>query len=146
MGAAIPATTLSDITSADWSLALDATEGGAPGAGIGEVVQGLDDVDQCIRIICTTPMGDDPLRPTFAWDMGGIIDLPVTLAIPLLVAALVAAIELWEPRVTVLNISAMPDGETPDSGAHWDITVTWQLNLAAAVPSQTTKVTIPRNN
>ena len=92
---AVPATTLGDITSADWSLALDATIGDVPGDGIGQVVQGVDDVDQCIQIICTTPMGDDPLRPTFAWDMGGIIDLPVTLAIPLLVAGLAAAIELW---------------------------------------------------
>ena len=47
------AITLSDIKSADWSLMLDSA--GQPGSGIGGVVMGVDDVDQCIAIILTTP-------------------------------------------------------------------------------------------
>jgi len=41
---------LADITSADWSLALGA---------IGDVVQGIADVEQCLGIIVTTPRGSD---------------------------------------------------------------------------------------
>ena len=40
------AITLSDIKSADWSLMLDSL--GLPGSGMGKVVKGVDDVDQCI--------------------------------------------------------------------------------------------------
>jgi len=61
------AITLADITSADWSLMLDSP--GQPGAGIGNVVMGVDDVDQCIAIILTTPKGTDVLRPTFGTDL-----------------------------------------------------------------------------
>ena len=57
------AITLSDIKSADWSLMLDSL--GLPGSGMGKVVKGVDDVDQCIAIILTTPKGTDVLRPTF---------------------------------------------------------------------------------
>ncbi len=47
---------LADITSADWSLKLDVP--GEPGSGIGNVVQGIADVNQCIRII----LGPTPIR------------------------------------------------------------------------------------
>ena len=47
------ATTLADIASVDWSLELGI---------IGSVVHGIDDIDQCIAIILTTPPGADPLR------------------------------------------------------------------------------------
>ena len=51
------AITLAEIKSADWSLTLDTA--GLPGSGIGSVVTGVDDVDQCIAIILTTPKGSD---------------------------------------------------------------------------------------
>jgi Bacteriophage baseplate protein W len=133
------------ITSADWSLKVGAG-GPTDGSSLGEVVQRLDDVDQCIGIIIRTPWGDDPLRPTFAWDLLNIIDLPATIAVPMIVAGLAEAIEKWEPRATVISITAVPINATTELGAHWQINVVWQLNLASAASApQTTARTIPRN-
>ncbi len=133
----------SPITSTVWALKVGS---GPTDDTIGQVRKGVAAVHQCIRIICTTPQGSDPLRPTFAWDMLSVIDLPVTLAIPLIVAGLAAAIAKWEPRVQVISITATPVNPSVDLGAHWDITVVWQLILGAQLsPAQTTIATIPRN-
>jgi phage baseplate assembly protein W len=139
MSSAVP------ITSADWSLKVGA--GPTDGSTLGEVVQALDDVDQAIGIIIMTPWGDDPLRPTFAWDILNIVDLPATIAVPMIVAGLTDAIEKWEPRATVISIIATPINPTTELGAHWQITVVWQLNIAAAASApQTTTRTIARNS
>jgi uncharacterized protein len=130
------AVTLADITSADWSLALGA---------IGEVVQGIADVEQCLGIIVTTPRGSDPLRPTFGANIWRYIDFPISLALPAIVSELTSAITMWEPRVTLVSVTAQPvfDGSA-QSGAHLDVTLNWQLNLgAAAATVQTTTVTVP---
>ncbi|HKD77359.1 MAG TPA: hypothetical protein VKB76_17775, partial [Ktedonobacterales bacterium] len=77
------AVTLDDISSADWSLMLDSSSlSGKPGSGIGNVVQGVADVNQCITIILTTPLGSDPLLPTFGCDLLSWIDRPVDVATP----------------------------------------------------------------
>jgi phage baseplate assembly protein W len=125
--------TLADITSADWSLELDAS--GQPGSGIGNVVQGLSDVNRCIRIILTTPKGSDPLRPTFGADVWRYIDAPINAAIPAIVREVTEAITRWEPRVTVVSIIATPvlGGDT-QAGAHLNIAVTWRLKLSASGP------------
>ena len=138
--------TLADITSADWSLMLDSTAA-ADGlrTGIGNVVEGLDDVAQCIQIICTTPLGTDPLRPTFGANVWQYIDFPINTALPAIVRELTAAITAWEPRVTLVSVDAAPiiDGST-QSGAHLGVTLTWRLKLSGPATSvQTTSVTIP---
>jgi Bacteriophage baseplate protein W len=128
------AVTLADITSADWSLKL---------GSIGEVVQGIADVDQAIAIILTTPLGSDPLRPTFGSDIWRYIDHPMDEALPAIVRELTAAITKWEPRVTLVGVTATPLLGTPaQSGAHLSVTVRWQLKLAGA-PAQSTMVTLP---
>ena len=125
--------TLANIISADWSLELDAS--GEPGSGIGSVVQGLSDVNQCIQIILTTPKGSDPLRPTFGADVLRYIDAPINSAIPAIVREVTEAITRWEPRVTVVSISAMPVlGEDTQAGAHLEVAVTWRLKLTALGP------------
>ena len=145
----VGSTTLADITSADWSLRLDAA--GAPGSGIGGVVQGLNDVNQCIQIILTTPKGSDPLRPTFGADVWRYIDAPIDTAMPAIVREVTEAITRWEPRVTVISISAtpVPGGDT-QAWAHLNIAVTWRLKLAVLgpgtspfAPTQSTVIAIP---
>src|SRR5581483_8512823 len=97
--------TLTDITSADWSLMLDQNSpSGLPGSGIGNVVQGVADINQCISIILATPHGSDPLRPTFACDLWQWLDAPINIARPHLVREIVEAITRWEPRVRVLSV------------------------------------------
>ena len=129
------AITLADITSADWSLALGA---------IGDVVQGIADVEQCLGIIVTTPRGSDPIRPTFGADIWRFIDFPLDRALPAIVSELTSAIALWEPRVNLLSVTAQPVNDaSTQSGAHLDVTLNWQLKLGvAAAPVQSTTVTI----
>ena len=130
------AITLADITSADWSLKLGA---------IGQVVQGLADVAQCLAIILTTPKGSDPLRPTFGADIWRYIDYPVNRAIPAIVNELTQAITQWEPRVKLISVNVAPAlDETAQAGAHYNVTLTWQLRLGGASAAiQTTSITIP---
>ena len=117
-------------------------------AGIGNVVQGLDDVNQCVAIILSTPPGSDPLRPTFACDLAQFIDMPINLAYPHIVREVTQALETWEPRITVLAIAVAPVlDSTPQSGAHLSISVTWQLKLTGSAPpsalqQRTTMVTV----
>ena len=129
------ATSLADIQSVDWSLKLGA---------IGEVVQGLADVDQCIAIILTTPKGSDVLRPTFGADLWRFVDNPITAAIPGIVREVRAAITAWEPRVTIVSVTAAlaPQGEA-QAIANLQVSVTWQLNLGGTrLPARQTTVTI----
>ena len=130
------ATTLAEITSADWSLKL---------GSIGDVVQGIADVEQCLGIIVTTPRGSDPLRPTFGADIWRYIDYPVNGALPSIVRELTSAIAAWEPRVNLISVDAQAvnDG-IAQSGAQLRIALNWELKLGSAPsPVQITTVTIP---
>jgi phage baseplate assembly protein W len=130
------ATTLADITSADWSLKL---------GSVGDVVQGIADVEQCLGIIVTTPRGSDPLRPTFGADIWRYIDYPVDEALPSIVRELTGAITAWEPRVNLISVDAqlVNDGSA-QSGAQLKIALNWELKLGATPsPVQITTVTIP---
>jgi uncharacterized protein len=137
------AITLDDIQSADWSLELDANSvSGQPGSGIGSVVQGLGDINQCIGIILATPPGSDPLRPTFACNLWRWIDAPITVARPHLVREIVEAITKWEPRVRVLSVVINLVGNTL---SNLIITIVWQLKVdVAGVGNQRLTLTVPK--
>ena len=81
---------------------------GQPGSGIGNVVTGVDDVDQCIAIILTTPKGTDVLRPTFGTDLWKYIDAPINQVGPAVVREVTQSITQWEPRVKVLSVTTTP--------------------------------------
>src|ERR1700730_2726493 len=133
------AITLAEIKSADWSLMLDLA--GLAVSGIGRVVTGVDDVDQCIAIILTTPKGSDVLRPTFGTDLWKYIDAPISQAGPAVVREVTQSITQWELRVKVLSVPTTPlTGIVTHPGAHVQITVASQLTLGA-VPSPTQNTT-----
>lgn len=134
---------LADIRSRDWQMELDQfAPGGLPGAGLGEVVEQLEDIAQCIAIIVTTPKGTDPLRPDFAIDLFAFIDRPMTLLVPHLVREVYAAISTYEPRIRLLSVTVQP--LLDQGGAHVAVSITWQLAIPSApVAAQTTIVTIP---
>jgi len=142
------AITLDDIISADWSLMLDSSSPQSMvnvesilGSGIGNVVQGIADVNQCIAIILATPKGSDPLRPTFACDLWQWIDAPVNVARPALVKEIVEAITKWEPRVKVLSVVI-----NLDELSQLSIALTWQLKVdVTPVGNQKLTITVPRN-
>ena len=128
----IGAITLSDISSADWSLQLGA---------IGNVVQGISDIEQCIAIILTTPQGSDPLRPTFGADLWQFIDSPISLALPAIVRETTTALTMWEPRISVESVSVAPAIDGSQGAAQLSVAVTWQIKMAGpTAPSQTTVI------
>lgn len=86
---------ITDITARDWQLAL-----GRPG----KAVHGQEDIEQCFRVILTTPKGSDPLRPEFGSDVWRYVDYPIAHALPHLVRECWDAISLWEPRVVLESI------------------------------------------
>lgn len=70
-----------------------------PALGSSGIVGGLDDIDQSICIILSTPPGSDPHRPEFAVDLRKYIDWPQTQAVAYIVRDARAAILRWEPRI-----------------------------------------------
>lgn len=103
---------ITDISATDWSPRL---------GEIGEVVEGLEDIQQCVRIILTTPKGSRPHEPEFGSDLWKYVDHPVNEAIPHLVREAIDALTLWEPRLELV-------GMTPAISEHRiTIQVEWKL-------------------
>ena len=141
--------TLADITSSDWSLMLDSTAAAAGlSSGLGNVVQGLADIDQCVRIILTTPKGSDRFRPTFGCDLWQYIDQPINIVTAHIVREVYEALTTWEPRIIVESVQVAPVFDSTDqSGAHVTITITWQVNLGGTPgPTSTTIITVPQGS
>lgn len=117
-------TLIIDISANDWSPKLGA---------IGEIVEELDDIGQCIGIILNTPKGSDPHRPLFGSDLYKYIDYPVNEAIPHIVREAIDAINLWETRIKIVKVAPVVDG------ANVRLQIEWKLNENDAV--QRTEVT-----
>jgi len=102
-----------DIQATDWS-----TRVGLPG----QVVEDADDINQCIGIILTTRLGSDPHRPLFGCNAWQHLDKPIPVARPLVVADVLEALELWEPRITVVRVTTEISDNTVT------VLVEWQFN------------------
>jgi len=87
---------INEIKSVDWQPKLNQ---------IGSVVEGLDDIDQCIKIILMTRKGTDPHRPEFGSDIWQYIDYPVNEASPNIIREAYDAINIWETRVQINSIT-----------------------------------------
>lgn len=90
-------TNLQDIKYADWQPKLN---------NIGEVAEGIDDINQCIAIILSTQKGSVPHRPEFGSNIYKYIDYPVNEAIPNIIRETIDAISLWEKRIDIENVTA----------------------------------------
>ncbi|NMX60188.1 GPW/gp25 family protein [Pseudomonas sp. WS 5079] len=113
-------TPYTSITAAHWQPALGTS---------GEVVEGLRDIDQAIRIILTTPKGSDAHRPEFGSNLHLYIDWPINRVTPHLVREAVDAIRRWETRVSVVQVQVSIDG------SHVTVRVQWRV--ADGVPQLT---------
>lgn len=87
---------LSDIKATNWSLSLNRQA---------DVVQGIDEISQCIFIIVTTQKGTDPLRPGFGSDVFQYVDRPITEAVPKMIKAAIEGIKIWETRVVITKVN-----------------------------------------
>lgn len=112
---------IQDIKSSDWALATG-TAGG--------VVEGIDDINQCIVIILSTVKGSDPFRPTFGSDIWEWIDRPLNIALPNMKRAIYEAIGLWETRVVVTSVEHVYQNEAGDAApvqAGFRFKIGWKL-------------------
>ncbi|NYT80871.1 GPW/gp25 family protein [Alcaligenaceae bacterium] len=87
----------------------------------GEVVLGVDDIAQAIRIILSTPLGSDPHRPDFGSRINDYIDWPVNRARPHLVRESVDAIRRWETRVDLVSVRIDVENEHIVIGVIWRV-------------------------
>lgn len=100
------------ITAAHWQPALGTS---------GEVVEGLRDIDQAIRIILSTPKGSDPHRPEFGSDLHLYLDWPSNRVTPHLVREAVDAIRHWERRVSVAQVQVQINAAQIIVLVHWHV-------------------------
>lgn len=105
-------TTLNEITYIDWQFKLN---------GIGEIAEGVEDINQCIALILNTPKGSDPHRPTFGSDILKYVDYPVNIAKANIIRETIDAITLWEKRIKVNSVLIDIQNE------HLKIKVQWKL-------------------
>ena len=105
-------TNLNEITYIDWQLRLNT---------IGSVAEGVDDINQCIAIILTTPKGSVPHRPTFGSDIHKYVDYPVNEIVPNITRETIDAINLWETRVTVNSVSVEINQEKITVKIEWTL-------------------------
>lgn len=87
---------INEIRSAEWGISLNE---------IGGVVEGNDDINQCIGIIVRTIKGTDPFRPNFGCDVLRYLDLTKRRAAPGLAKEIGDAVTLWEQRIDVKRVS-----------------------------------------
>ncbi len=102
-----------NITATDWSPKLEQ---------IGEIVEDLDDINQCIRVILNTPKGSRAHEPLFGTDLWKYIDHPVNEAIPNIIREAVDAINIWETRIKIVKVVPVIDG------SHATLQIEWKLN------------------
>lgn len=105
-------TPYTSITAAHWQPALGTS---------GEVVEGLRDIDQSIRIILTTPKGADAHRPDFGSDLHLYIDWPVNRVTPHLVRETVDALRRWETRISVVQVNVQIEGAQIRVRVQWHV-------------------------
>lgn len=108
----MPESNFKKITSVDWSSKL---------GSLGDIVEGLDDIRQCISIILGTQKGSLPHRVEFGSDLWKYIDLPPAAAKPHIVREAAQAIARWESRADVQSIDLRLS-----SLAHYLLIVTWK--------------------
>ena len=109
-------TTLTDITASDWSPKL-----GEPGS----VVENLDDINQCIKVILATPKGSRAHEPLFGCGVWQFLDQPLTEALPRIVNAVIEAVEEWEPRAKLVSVVPVT---TEAASGKITLQLEWKLN------------------
>ena len=105
-------TNLNEITYVDWQVKLNT---------IGDVAEGVDDINQCIAIILLTRKGSDPQRQTFGSELYKYVDYPVNEAIPNIIRETTDAINLWETRIKVNSVSAVIDSTNITIKVEWTL-------------------------
>ncbi len=110
----------------------------APATVLGEIVHGLDDVEQSINTIVLTEKGSVPTEPEKCTELRPYIDRRPDFAIPNITREIFDAIRAWEPRVIVERVTI-----TRDDFAHWRFPVFWRLRADVTRVLRQTVVYLP---
>jgi phage baseplate assembly protein W len=96
---------MADVTqlSTNWQVRLFST---------GDVLQGVDAIDQSIGLVVKTSTNELPLQPDFGIPWLEILDLPLPLAAARIVREVMAAIARWERRARVLQVLPIIEDST----------------------------------
>lgn len=99
---------------------------------LGAVVVDVDDVNQCIRTVLSTPRGSCPHHPEFGSDVHKHIDAPISIAAPSMIRDAYEALAIWETRAAVESITP----ELLEAGV--ELVVNWRPagTLAAALETR----------
>lgn len=71
----------------------------------GEIVSGVDDLDQSIANLILTPLGTVPTEPLKGCDVYPWLDRTPDVAIPNMTRAIWDALSMWEPRIVVQDVT-----------------------------------------
>jgi hypothetical protein len=111
----------------------------AQGGGLGEIVHGLDDVEQSILTIVLTEKGSVPGQPEKCCRLAPYIDRRPDVAIPNISREIFDAIAIWEPRVVVDRVAI-----TRVDFAQWSFPVFWRLRADVTRELRRTLVRLPQ--
>lgn len=128
------ATKLQDIRSVNWQLSMNA---------LGLVVEGIEDIKQCVRIILTTTKGSDPLRPLFGSDIWQFIDTPINTAIPNIAAEILNALGKWEQRINIKKLIHNVSGSKIDFELKLELIETGEITEILFYIDRQTQITPP---
>ena len=106
-------TNLNEITYVDWQYKLN---------GIGNIAEGVEDINQCIAVILSTQKGSVPHRPTFGSDILKYVDYPVNVAKANIIRETIDAITLWETRVKVDAVTVSINESQLNIKVQWSLT------------------------
>lgn len=107
-------------------------------APLGEIVTGLDDVEQSIMTIVLTEKGSAPGQPEKCCRLAPYVDRRPDVAIPNISREIFDAIAIWEPRVVVDRVAI-----TRVDFAQWSFPVFWRLAADVSGPLRRTVIRLP---
>jgi phage baseplate assembly protein W len=68
---------------------------------LGEVVSGVAELEQALRLVVQTPIGSVPPMPELGCDLLAHLDKPAPQAIPAATREITRAVQRWEPRIEI---------------------------------------------
>lgn len=92
-----------DIHTTNWQMSLAQPD---------TIVEGKEDIEQCIDVILKTRKGEDPLRPHFGCGLFDWIDRPVNTSIPAMKKEILEALSHYETRIQVTSLAAKLLGDS----------------------------------
>lgn len=73
------------------------------------IVEGIDDIVQCVNVILITIPGSDPLRPSFGANVYKYLDKPLATVKAQIIYEATEAVNKWEKRIRVTGCNVKRD-------------------------------------